>query len=631
MRITGIRLTNFGRFRGDQELALGPGVHAIVAADADDPRRSNWLGKTTLLAAIRWALHGVVPWATLDDAISRGEREMAVDLELDDGTFVSRSKPRGKSAVLRVVVSSGATERELFGDPAQDELNSRVGFSADDFGATVWMEQKAAARFVAARPADRTAMVAEWLSLAPLQDAAARVAARVAAEDRKLDRIRTQLEVMPAETPSIEELRAEVAGWETRLQEAKAAAADIAARAKEAAEYDQAVARRDRLEAERRELEEETARAPKDVAPEQAAEVTERLTLLREASRAARAEHDRLIRLAAGKFDGKCPVICGPCPVADQLLSERQRIQDATKLAVDAVAKTERDFRTAEQESAEVRSRRQEWSAWQARMQRCMDRVKDLEKDSARDAAVLARGARTRPGVCVDVSEPAGRLAVAKERLAAAERATAERGALLAEADRLGSEVKVLRIAARILGRGGAQRRLAQEALGRIESTANRMLRGSGIELTVGLVFGRELQGPAEVCDCGTAFPKSATARACAACGEPRGRKRDDKLYVELSDRSGAAEDLAGVALQVAAARWLRAARGAAWGVLALDEPFGALDAAHRPALARALLSLVREGFEQAFVIAHSADTLEAFPHRILIRSTGAWSTAVVE
>jgi len=631
MNITGLRLTNFGRFRGDQELLLTGGVYAVVAGDAADPRRSNWLGKTTLLASIRWALHGELPWATIDDAISRGEREMAVDVELGDGTFVSRSKSRGKSAVLRVVVPDGAGERELFGVPAQDELDARVGFSAADFAATVWLEQKAASRFVVARPADRTAMVAEWLALAPLQAAAEAVQRDLAALEAKLIRETATLASVTAGDPDPpEELRAEVARCEQDVRAAGEMADAWTARAREIDAYDRAVERRGRLEAARRELVEAEREAPEEDAAEVVSAAEAAVVVAKRNREESRREAERLRGLTAGKFDGRCPVICGECPVPDQILGEKAKIQEAWEAAEARVMAASEVARTAETTARGMLQRRQAWAAWRNRVQRLMDRVRDLEEEGRRDGTFLS-SPRPDPWDPVDVAGPAAALATSRERLRRAEAAAGLREKSQAEVDRLASEAKVHRIAARILGRGGAQRRISQEALGRIESGANRLLAGAGVELTVRLVFGRELQGPAEVCDCGRAFPKTATARACEGCGEPRGRKRDDKLYVELSDRSGAAEDLAGVALQVAAARWLRAARGAAWGVLALDEPFGALDAAHRPALARALLSLVREGFEQAFVIAHSSDTLEAFPHRIVIRSSGAWSTVSVE
>ena len=50
--ITGIRIENWMCFQGKFELALGPLVYSITAVDENDPERSNWLGKSSLLNAM---------------------------------------------------------------------------------------------------------------------------------------------------------------------------------------------------------------------------------------------------------------------------------------------------------------------------------------------------------------------------------------------------------------------------------------------------------------------------------------------------------------------------------------------------------------------------------------------------
>jgi hypothetical protein len=99
--------------------------------------------------------------------------------------------------------------------------------------------------------------------------------------------------------------------------------------------------------------------------------------------------------------------------------------------------------------------------------------------------------------------------------------------------------------------------------------------------------WSREGDDLATVCEaCGTAFPKSRKVKECARYGGARGPNLIEKLELDLSDRSGAAEDLVGGAMQFAAAAWLRRERGVAWSTAFLDEPFGSLDEAHRRGLA---------------------------------------------
>lgn len=87
MIITRLKISNFGRFHGTQQIDLGPGVYVFHGR--------NGLGKTTLLNAVRWAMYGhytdrqgrpVPPAVMLNRAARReGERQFNVELRLQDG------------------------------------------------------------------------------------------------------------------------------------------------------------------------------------------------------------------------------------------------------------------------------------------------------------------------------------------------------------------------------------------------------------------------------------------------------------------------------------------------------------------------------------------------------------------
>ncbi len=143
------------------------------------------------------------------------------------------------------------------------------------------------------------------------------------------------------------------------------------------------------------------------------------------------------------------------------------------------------------------------------------------------------------------------------------------------------------------------------------------------------LRWAREGEGLATQCgECGYPFPKSQKVKSCERCQASRGPKLVEKLTVELSDRSGAAEDLGGMAVLLGASAWLRHKRGAAWSSVFLDEPLGALDLANRKAFGSYIAGMLRgrQGFEQAFCIAHTRDSMDALPNRIEIVAEGKWS-----
>jgi hypothetical protein len=101
-----ITLRNWFRYRGEHVLDLGPTVYGVTAAAEGDPERSNWLGKSSLMNAVAFALYGWLPEYVrgADDWITRGEEVGGVVVSLSDGSVVRRGKKRGKSVQLEVQV-----------------------------------------------------------------------------------------------------------------------------------------------------------------------------------------------------------------------------------------------------------------------------------------------------------------------------------------------------------------------------------------------------------------------------------------------------------------------------------------------------------------------------------------------
>jgi hypothetical protein len=166
-----------------------------------------------------------------------------------------------------------------------------------------------------------------------------------------------------------------------------------------------------------------------------------------------------------------------------------------------------------------------------------------------------------------------------------------------------------------------------------IEEGANYALEECGIDLRVEVRWSREGQGVARQCDeCGQPFPSSLKVKQCGRCGAERGALLIHKLDLALSDRSGAAEDLAGAALQLAASAWLRAERGSAWGTAIIDEPTAQLDAGNRRAFMRHLAAMLRGryAFEQALVVSHDPAATSMLPGRILVENREGVASARV-
>ena len=149
---------------------------------------------------------------------------------------------------------------------------------------------------------------------------------------------------------------------------------------------------------------------------------------------------------------------------------------------------------------------------------------------------------------------------------------------------------------------------------------ANAALREAGIDRSVGVTWARYGEGLASSCEeCGAPYPSSTKVRECSWCGAKRGPKMVERLDIEPSDRSGAADDLAGIGVRLAASAWLRERKQIQWSNACIDEPFGSLDTANKRAIATHLTSMLggKYGFVQTFVVAHDRIVTDALPRRI--------------
>ena len=171
--IKGIRLYNWRCFKGEQELTLEPKVYSITARAESNPDRSNWLGKSSLIEAIVFALTGAIRKSEKADSwITDGEKEGGVDLELSDGTLISRFRVRGKSTKLIVGWDSEDDRTELAGSDAQTHIDETYIDQAT-LEKTSLFSQKQTDQFIKMAPGKRTEIVNGWLELDSLVDAEA--------------------------------------------------------------------------------------------------------------------------------------------------------------------------------------------------------------------------------------------------------------------------------------------------------------------------------------------------------------------------------------------------------------------------------------------------------------------------
>jgi DNA repair exonuclease SbcCD ATPase subunit len=641
---TKLRLKNWKCFEGETELALGPTTYAIVARHERDRDRSNWLGKSSLLEAVDYALWGRLAKSvrTKKGWITEGQKGGEVELTLSDGTRVVRQMGVHASEKLWCFPVVGGADAVSHQDEAQAAIARIVGISKDDFVTTCYFQQRQMARLILCEPGPRMDLVAGWIRLAPLQ----------ACEESALDalsevtRRRTELEV---ERDLCWRLRHEtLSGFpegtdvESVLEHAEREARElhgkwVLARGKS----DESKERRSLEPHARRYLAivDEGKRLKENLAPgaseEEIAAAREALRVAGERKGVADRELASRARLTTGRFDGVCPLVGEPCPSRKFVEGGRERNDALRAESEAAAAEVGRGYDEAARQLSKLQegARRSGLEARRLadlreearRLKPSWDRWRALPDDG--DEAVIAEA------TAAEAHRAAVAMADRVREVLKSSRKNFERARELeGQIAALDAASKTASAAVAIFGKNGAQRRIAEGVLGEIEARAAGTFRRCGIELSVRTVWSREGDAPATTCGaCGQAFPASARVKECSRCGAPRGKNLVNKLDFEVSDRSGGAEDLAGGVLQLAASGWLREDRGSDWGVAMLDEPFGQMDASNRRAFAGHLPGILGDaGFRQSFVIAHHAGVLDALPGRIEISSDGRRSTARV-
>lgn len=652
--IRSLLLFNAGPFKGKHRVDLRSMAYAITARYESDHGRSNWGGKSFLVEMIDFALTGKLKASRKFDAdgwITKGERAGFVGVELEDGTAIVRSRRHGNSTQIRFTRLNDDEDREEFfrvmsiderppaGCAAQADAEAAMlkylAFDADDFKNVAYFESKQMARLIHTVPEKRLDIIRGWLGIEKAERAEEMAQADVTATVRKANTLRARRAVLveklavigePTDAKvheehaakcarEIEKVRAEIDSMREQFERIRNAQSIVKT-------FEAFVASGKRLAAEVEKL------APLEQLESNLEQATAVRDLARSAHDAAKRELQIKQRVSLGMFDGKCPVADIQCPATKRINDDRdasraaferaKTIESNTRRALD---ENERDALQCADEFDEAREKIDELKAARAEAREIADTVKSARK--------LLKKTTDLPDEDALYERERALLRERDEAMNAAAQVRADNKhheILIAEQNEIDAQLADLgkRAAVAIQTRAvfrSTQRRVAERTLERISADANRMLLDAHVDLSVSFRWEYEGKNLASACeDCGAAFPKSAKIKMCDECGAMRGQNIIRRLDVERSDQSDGADDLSGVALQLAAGSWLLGARQSPWATAILDEPFAAVDKSNRKAMAGALVRLLGLGtWRQALMISHSSDTADAFPGRIEI------------
>lgn len=653
MRIGRIKLTNFLAFKGEHELVLPPGPIGVFARYLDNPRRSNWAGKTALLQAVKYAIDGTHRKRTDDEVIHHGETTMVVELELVGGAadvVIRRTKTRGKPTMFEYELRGGVEAR---GDDARRAIDQLLQMTGPDLESTLFFEQGDIESVCAAEASARRAVITRWLRLErwtgygkvareQQRDAESRLSAahQVMAQivarrlpaleqhdapaiEQDLAEIETQLSFLREEIPKLEKVAAQ---WRAVREGAN--------------EQEMLRSMGERFRA---------IQVPPDVPAEDVAASAARMKAAHGALEVKRGEAHRTGLLASIGFDGSCPVTRSACPAREHVDGQRASFAEAAREAREGfrLASVELEGATAQAEAvrlgqqtrAAALARRDEMRTMLVRQRERVDawRARHADVEAVDETHITGQLEDLRKSMEICQRQKAD-LQLELERIARHERDTVQ------QRDEIEKWAKLARkrqLVSKALGPTGIVARIASVQLRTLEQRANDLLTGTGL----GFVFGweRETQEVAPVCyECGHTY-KGKRDKTCPACGAERGMKRRDELEIlvhdgsgidgeDVSTKSGGAKVLVASAIRLAGGMLLREQRGSPMRFALVDEPFGALDVENKTLLARTFAGFLGSvGLEQALVVSHDEALLEALPVKIVVIRDGSSSRLVLE
>lgn len=655
MRIGRLRVVNFLAFRGEHVLDLPAGPIGIFARYADNPRRSNWAGKTALLRAVRYALDGTHHKRTDDEIIHHGEEQSVVELHLVGGpqtVVIKRTKTRGRATTIETTDGNV----EATGSDAAVLIEQLLQMSGADLESTLFFEQGDIESVCTAEAAARRQVITRWLRLERWagyskvarehqRDAESRLgAAQQVMKGLEARRPTSDLDRekngVASAAEDLAEIDAQLAFLREEIPKVEKVAAQWSAVREGLAEQENLRAMGERFR---------SMTLPPEVPAEQLVASAARLKVAQGEHGIRRLEVQRTAGVARGGFDGTCPVTRAECPAREHVNGQRKAFAEAASDASAAMQRAEAELTAATDEHRTL------LDASQARAT-AMARREEMRAMMVRQRERVDAWRRRWEGVeAVDEAHASGQLEELRRSMALCEKERIEvkleiEGLAAWERDAQKQEAEVTKWAAisrrrqlvsKALGPTGIVARIASVQLRALEQRANDLLTGTGL----GFVFGweRETQEVAPVCyECGHTY-KGKRDKECPACGAERGMKRRDELEIlvhdgsgqdaeDVSTKSGGAKVLVASAIRLAGGMLLREQRNSPVRFALVDEPFGALDVENKTLLARTFAGFLGSvGLEQALVVSHDEALLEALPVKVVVIRDGTSSRLVME
>jgi len=199
-------------------LSFGPEFNVMITGKwKDQKHRSNWSGKSSLLEVIKFLLYGEsrskyvkdIPNDNFDKpakvsgVINIDGKELEISREVQGGT--SKLEVKGWSSVDKKVL--------------QARLNRLLGYDYDDFISTCFFNQGEIHQFMAAKPAEKLALLEKWMEILTWDECEQETKERKKEVESKLEEIQEAIEQLPELKSNLRETNESIEETENKIKE----------------------------------------------------------------------------------------------------------------------------------------------------------------------------------------------------------------------------------------------------------------------------------------------------------------------------------------------------------------------------------------------------------------------------
>lgn len=667
--IDSIKFNNFMRYR-DVELKLPEiGVFGIVAEDQSDKDRSNYIGKSTFGAGVRYVCTGNSDADKDIDLISHNEDVMFIEMVLKN-TETGEVYPikRGRTSKNEGILQAGLHDKT--GD-SQKQIYGILGLSKDDFDLTVFYKQDDIHSFMFRSPTEKKKLLMEWqdkthweekekLALSDLKDLNDKIN-ELKITLRNIGSNKYQEEELNSNLVSLEEKREKILSVQTRINEFIESYSGITEQ-----DFNKINLEIKDIQGKRESLVSKVAKInetfPKNLLIEQnnkykelkgrvdkTSDIQSSYAVLVEKATNLKSE----LREAKESNSGICPILKETCErivfTEEKEKDYQDRINSIEKEA-SVILKKLKDSKTKDEEESRLYKFLVQADSQIKNlpdMEDMIDRLnkKELElsksvENYSKDSAQKFNEAKSKKFDCDSkLMEVEKEISVIKHKIEQNNKYQDQIIEITNEITELNKKSEDLKYVAYMFGKNGIPSLEIENSFQQLENDANDIL--ADLDDAISTIFkpDRELNAWETHClSCGWAFPKNFKKHVCEECNEPRRKKRKDELVLNITQNgkevpfklcSGGLRTLTSIAIRTALTLMLRRQNKCNVSFLFLDEIDSALDKSFKEKIKQLVVKVLHNklGFNQIFWVSHDRTISDQVTQTMLVEGKGDYST----